>query len=90
MTKTTDNPRRHSEQLDSSLSVSPTATIHQRNINSSALEAGRAHALQDDRNLVNSGEFEVLFYFYAFRCGFETFKTFIGSTFKSMFEFAIN
>lgn len=57
MTKTSEHLRRHSEQLDSSLSASPTATTLQRSTNNNAHEVGRAHVLPDDRNLVNSGEF---------------------------------
>lgn len=56
-TTMTKDQRRPSNQMDSSLSVSPTATSPQHSIISSAQEAGRAHVHQDDRNLVNSGEF---------------------------------
>lgn len=59
-TTRTSDLRRHSEQLDSSLSVSPTGTTLQRSTNNSAHEAGRAHVLPDDRNLVNSGECSIL------------------------------
>lgn len=58
MTKTSqlEDHRRPSQQMDSSLSASPTATTPQRSIISNAHEAGRGHVLPDDRNLVNSGE----------------------------------
>lgn len=52
-----DHQRRPSQQLDSSLSVSPTGTTPQRSITNNAREVGRGHALPDDRSLVNSGEF---------------------------------
>lgn len=51
-----EDHRRPSQQMDSSLSVSPTATTPQRNIINNVHEVGRAHVLPDDRNLVNSGE----------------------------------
>lgn len=51
--------RRPSQQMDSSLSVSPTATSPQHSIISSAQEAARVHVHQEDRNLVNSGEFHI-------------------------------
>lgn len=58
-----EDHRRPSQQMDSSLSASPTATTPQRSIISSAQEAGRAHVLPDDRNLVNSGESPLLLSF---------------------------
>lgn len=58
-----EDHRRPSQQLDSSLSVSPTATTPQRNIISNVHEAGRGHVLPDDRNLVNSGEFKIKTYY---------------------------
>lgn len=66
MTKTSEDHRRPSQQLDSSLSVSPTATTPQRSIISNAHEVGRVHALPDDRNLVNSGECPELKAFHVF------------------------
>ena len=56
MTSPLDHQRRPSQQLDSSLSVSPTGTTPQRSITNNAHEVGRVHALPDDRSLVNSGE----------------------------------
>jgi hypothetical protein len=48
--------RRPSQQMDSSHSASPTATTPPRNITNNVQEAGRVHALPDDRSLANSGE----------------------------------
>lgn len=55
--------RRPSNQMDSSLSVSPVVTTPLRNIINNAPEVGRVHALQDDRSLANSGESQILFIF---------------------------
>lgn len=58
MTKSEDLIRRPSQQVDSSLSVSPAVTTPPRNIINNAQEVGRVHVLPDDRNnLANSGEF---------------------------------
>lgn len=57
-TTMTKDLRRPSQQMDSSLSVTPTATSPQHSIISNAHEAGRAHVHQDDRSLVNSGKCE--------------------------------
>jgi hypothetical protein len=54
-----DHQRRPSQQLDSSLSVSPTGTP-QRSIISNVHEVGRGHVLPEDRSLVNSGEFKLI------------------------------
>lgn len=66
MTKTSqlEDHRRPSQQMDSSLSASPTATTPQRSIISNVHEVGRAPALPDDRNLVNSGECEMKQFLY--------------------------
>lgn len=56
--------RRPSQQMDSSLSVTPTATSPQHNIINNVQEAARAHVHQEDRNLVNSGKFQVYFYYH--------------------------
>lgn len=63
MTKTSplDHQRRPSQQLDSSLSVSPTGTTPQRSTINNVQEVGRAHVHPDDRSLVNSGEFKAFF-----------------------------
>lgn len=58
-----EDHRRPSQQMDSSLSASPTATTPQRSIISNAQEVGRAHVLPEDRNLVNSGESRLLLSF---------------------------
>jgi hypothetical protein len=55
-----DHQRRPSQQLDSSLSVSPTGTTPQRSIISNVHEVGRGHVLPEDRSLVNSGEFKLI------------------------------
>lgn len=60
-TKSEMDPRRPSQQMDSSHSASPVGaasvvTTPPRNIISSVQEVGRGHALQDDRSLANSGE----------------------------------
>lgn len=70
MTKTSQElHRRPSQQLDSSLSVSPTANTPQRTINNNVHEVGRAHGLPDDRNLVNSGESQKSFFVvYSYHC----------------------
>jgi hypothetical protein len=52
-----EDHRRPSQQMDSSLSASPTVTTPQRNIINNVHEVGRGHVLPEDRNLVNSGEF---------------------------------
>lgn len=57
MMKSETDPRRPSQQMDSSHSASPiTATTLQRNTINNAQEAGQVHVLQEDRNLANSGE----------------------------------
>lgn len=60
MTKTSqlEDQRRPSQQMDSSLSVSPTGTTPQRSTINNVHEVGRVHVLPEDRNLVNSGEFQ--------------------------------
>lgn len=55
-----EDQRRLSQQMDSSLSVSPTATTPQRSIINNVHEAGRAHVLPEDRNLANSGESKLI------------------------------
>lgn len=74
MTKTSqpEDHRRPSQQMDSSLSVSPTATTPQRSIINNVHEAGRGHVLPDDRNLVNSGKSQLMIYlFYLFMLQFK-------------------
>lgn len=61
-----EDHRRPSQQMDSSLSVSPTATTPQRNIINNVHEAARAHVLPDDRNLVNSGELKTILLLFLF------------------------
>jgi hypothetical protein len=58
--KMPEDHRRPSQQMDSSLSASPTATTPQRSIISNAHEAVRGLVLPEDRNLVNSGECRVV------------------------------
>lgn len=54
------DPRRLSQQMDSSHSASPvgvaSVTTPPRNTINNVQEVGRVHAPQDDRNLANSGE----------------------------------
>lgn len=82
MTKTSqsEDRRRPSQQMDSSLSTSPTATTPQRSIISNVREVGRDHVLPDDRNLVNSGELLQTSHFVLFillcRVAFVDFLTF--------------
>lgn len=65
MTKNSMDHRRPSQQMDSSLSVTPTAISPQHSIINNVQEAARAHVHQEDRNLVNSGEFSYsIFYNY--------------------------
>lgn len=56
--------RRPSNQMDSSLSVSPAVTTPLRSTINNAHEVGQAHALPGDRNLANSGEFKFLSHYY--------------------------
>lgn len=57
MTKLEMDPRRPSQQMDSSHSASPiTATTLPRNIINNVHEAGQGQVHQDDRSLANSGE----------------------------------
>jgi hypothetical protein len=62
MTKSEMDPRRPSQQMDSSHSASPvggaSVTTPPRSIINNVQEAGRGHALADDRSLANSGESE--------------------------------
>lgn len=65
MTKMEMDPRRPSQQMDSSHSASPvTATTLPRNIINNAHEVGQGLVHQDDRNLANSGEFHFSVAFY--------------------------
>lgn len=65
MTKSEMDPRRPSQQMDSSHSVSPVGTASvttpPRNIINNVQEAGRGHVQVDDRSLANSGESEFFY-----------------------------